>query len=81
MLKTQVKQRIEKVFDVVFCHQIEDEVNEVIYAFSVDNSSVESSNLKSAWEKNCQILDKLARRGSVKADIDLVKEIENINIL
>ncbi|XP_060602078.1 eEF1A lysine and N-terminal methyltransferase-like [Ruditapes philippinarum] len=81
MLKTQVKQRIEKVFDVVFCHQIEDEVNEVIYALSVDNSSVESSKLKSAWEKNCQVLDKLARRGSVKADIDLVKEIENINIL
>lgn len=79
-LKAEVKQRVKKVFGTVICHHIEDEVNEILYALNKENS-VDESELKTVWEKNCQLLNKLAKKKSVNNEIDLVKEIENVNIL
>lgn len=79
-MKDSVIQRIQEIFTKVFLYQIEDEVNEIVYAFNENSDSCETDLMKKCIENSRQ-LNRGLKKGSEKSEVDIVKEFENMKIL
>lgn len=76
-MKSEVMERIKQTFYKVFLYQIEEEVNEIIFAFNIDSDE----DLMQRCSENSEYMNRCLKRAIDKLDIDLVKEIKNMKIL
>lgn len=80
VLKKQVLDRIKDIFSQVFIHNIEDEVNEVVFALNVDRAS-DSSDLLNKCRENTRALTKFIRRAGSNGETDFVQEMEKMKLV
>ena len=94
-LKEEILQRVKQVFGTVFVHNIEDEVNVLVYAVrdigeqqtkESGEKNVEKSDVKQTmiakFTEHCTLMNKhLYKQKCDKNEVDLVAQMEDLSVV
>ena len=79
VLKKSVIDTLRSIFTTVNTHDIEDEVNDVVYTINSDQNT--TANRKVSMDESAKLMNKYIRASRAPSDVDFIGIVKQLTIL